>query len=141
MRKTIKTLKTAFWFQLAFQLLLIVMGENDFLASQLFEGNNQIEFALTLVMELLTIIAIPLTLRLFKFNRVAKELSETKEKALLNWGLVRIATLSFLASLNILFYYEFMSTTFGYLAIILFICMAFVYPSKDKCYFETRDKQ
>jgi hypothetical protein len=34
---------------------------------------------------------------------------------------------------NTLLYYVFMNTSFGYLAIIILLCMPFVYPSKDKC--------
>jgi len=92
-------------------------------------------------MELLTVILIPLALRLFKFKKIATDLSERKQAALVWWGTIRIEMLALPLLANTLLYYLYMSTTFGYMAIILLICMVFIYPSKDKCYFETRDQK
>ena len=39
--------------------------------------------------------------------------------------------------LNTVLYYLFMNTTFGYMAIILAICLPFVYPSEARCEAET----
>ncbi|MBR6604574.1 MAG: hypothetical protein IKK92_01675, partial [Prevotella sp.] len=82
-----------------------------------------------------------LALRLFKFKKIAADLSERKQAALVRWGTIRIEMLAMPLLANTLLYYLYMSTTFGYMAIILLICMVFIYPSKDKCYFETRDQE
>ena len=36
-----------------------------------------------------------------------------------------------------LLYYLYMNTTFGYLGIILVLCLPFVYPSESRCEAET----
>jgi hypothetical protein len=85
------------------------------------------------VMELVTIICIPVSLRLFKFTKVRKELAFSGKRALVKWGKIRLVILGSLFAMNILLYYLFMQSSFGYLAIIVFISMFFVYPGKTKC--------
>lgn len=139
MNNTIKKLKTIFFLELAVALLIVVLYESDVLPAGCFTQHSTSEFVLLTVMELLTVILIPLALRLFKFKKIATDLSERKQAALVRWGTIRIEMLAMPLLANTLLYYLYMSTTFGYMAIILLICMVFIYPSKDKCYFETRD--
>ena len=141
MNKVIKALKIIFLAQLIITLIIVLLHEASMMPVGWLPPHTTLEFVLLTVMELFTIVLIPLALRLFKFKRIGKELAEKKEHALRKWGIVRISMLAIPMQINTLFYYMFMSTTFGYLAIILFLCMVFIYPSKDKCYFETRDGQ
>lgn len=141
MNNTIKKLKTIFYLELTTALLIVVLYESDVLPAGCFTQHSTSEFVLLTVMELLTVILIPLALRLFKFKKIATDLSERKQAALVTWGTVRIEMLGLPLLANTLLYYLYMSTTFGYMAIILLICMVFIYPSKDKCYFETRDQE
>ena len=87
----------------------------------------------------MTIIIIPLSLRLFKFKSVERKLATKKQHALLRWGVLRIIMLGIPMIINAILYYGFLAVEFGYLSIILLISMIFIYPSKDKCYYETRD--
>lgn len=141
MNNTIKILKTIFYLELVTALLIVVLYESDVLPAGCFTQHSTSEFVLLTVMELLTVILIPLALRLFKFKKIAADLSERKQAALVRWGTIRIEMLAMPLLANTLLYYLYMSTTFGYMAIILLICMVFIYPSKDKCYFETRDQE
>jgi hypothetical protein len=58
---------------------------------------------------------------------------EGKAIALRKWGVLRLSMLEVPLLANTLFYYIYMNTTFGYMAIILLICLAFVYPSMNRC--------
>ena len=96
-------------------------------------ADSQVEFAILTVMELLTIGCIPLALRLLKFKKIEADLQERHEEALLKWGVLRLSMLEVPLILNTICYYLFLNTSFGYMAIILLLCMAFVYPTKEKC--------
>jgi hypothetical protein len=141
MNKVIKTLKIIFFVQVIIAFIIVLVHEASIMPVGWLPPHTSLEFVLLTVMELLTVALIPLALRLFKFKKIGKELSEKKEVAFGKWGVARISMLAIPMLLNTLFYYMFMSTTFGYMAIILLLCMVFIYPSKDKCYFETRDGQ
>lgn len=141
MKETIKQQKTIFIVSICVVLLTVAVFEMDMLPTGVLPPNSAMEFYALMVMELALVALIPLSLRLFKFKKIAEELSVRKEKALQKWGSIRLAMLILPLFINTLLYYMFMSTTFGYMAIILLICMAFVYPNTDKCYFETRDRE
>lgn len=80
-------------------------------------------------------------LKLFKIKKVADNLAGGFPHSLLRWGLVRMALLGILLLLNVAFYYLFMQTAFGYMAIILLISMLFIYPGRSRCLNETRQSQ
>ena len=83
-------------------------------------------------MEFLTIVLIPVGLRLFKTKDVERRLDEGDIKAFRKWGVVRILMITVPLVLNTLLYYNFMNTTFGYMALILLICLPFIYPATRK---------
>jgi hypothetical protein len=87
--------------------------------------------------ELLTLIAVPLALRLFKFGAVRRRLYEDNEHALAIWGTIRILILGLPMVMSALLYYLFLNASFGYIAIILLISMLFIYPSMERCVSET----
>ena len=99
--------------------------------------DKQTDFLLTATMEIVSLGAAFLGLRLFKFEVVSKNLVERKEKAMWKWGMTRLLILEAPMVINTLLYYIFMNTTFGYLAIILLLCLPFVYPSLNRCLAET----
>jgi hypothetical protein len=68
-----------------------------------------------------------------KFKKIEADLQERHEEALLKWGVLRLSMLEVPLILNTICYYLFLNTSFGYMAIILLLCMAFVYPTKEKC--------
>ena len=91
------------------------------------------------IMEFLTIAVIPLALKLFAFKVVKRKLVTGKGAALLPWGTARINMLCLPMLVNTFMYYQTMSPAFGYMAIILFLCVFFIYPSMARCVSETED--
>ena len=118
-------------------VVLVVLFETDVLPSGVMATEKQTEFLLTTLMELLTLASVYMALRLFKFDKVHQELVTRKAGGLRRWGLIRLAILLLPMPLNTVLYYLFMNTTFGYMAIILAICLPFVYPSEARCEAET----
>ena len=101
--------------------------------------DRSMEFVLTTLMELLSLAAIFVGLRMFKKKRIHDDLTTRKAPALRFWGLVRLCVIGLPLSLNVLFYYLFMNTTFGYMAIIMALCLPFVYPTLNRCLTETEE--
>lgn len=113
--------------------IIVLLFETDILLAGTAVGNSQVEFVMTIIMELLSLGQIWLALRLFKFKMVKQDLVARKEVALRNWGILRLLLLDIPMLFNAIFYEIFLNTTFGYLTIILLICQAFVYPSLARC--------
>ena len=132
MNKTISLLRTVLIANVGVAVVIAALYELDILPSGMFTGRPQDEFLSTISMELITIVFIPVALRLFKTKDVEKRLEEGDIKAFRKWGLVRILMITVPLVLNTLLYYSFMNTTFGYMALILLICLPFIYPAVRK---------
>ncbi len=137
--KTIhRRLQITFWGGIAVLAVILLLGEIDVIPNGILASDKQFEFVVMTIMELCTIVAIPVALKLFKFKRISSKLSSTDSLATLNrWGMVRLVLLIVPMVVNLLCYYLFMKVGFGYLAIILFLSLFFVYPSLSRCYNET----
>ncbi len=118
-------------------IVFIVLYETDVFESGILAENKQSEFILMSMMELISLGAAFLGLRLFKFKKVHEELVSREEPAMMKWGSIRLLILEVPMLGNTLFYYLFMNTTFGYMAIILLLCLPFVFPTVDRCLSET----
>ncbi len=94
-------------------------------------ADGSTEFAIVVVMELLSICIIPVALRLFKWKAVARRVATPE--GLLRMGMARLLMLCVPMLANTVLYYLYVNVAFGYLAIILFLCMAFVLPTKERC--------
>ena len=132
MNKTISLLRTVLIANVGVAVVIAALYELDILPSGMMAGRPQDEFLSTISMELITIVFIPVALRLFKTKDVEKRLDEGNIKAFRKWGLVRILMITVPLVLNTLLYYSFMNTTFGYMALILLICLPFIYPASRK---------
>ena len=132
MNKTISLLRTVLIANVGVAVVIAALYELDILPSGILAGRPQDEFLSTISMELITIVFIPVALRLFKTKDVEKRLEEGNIKAFRKWGLVRILMITVPLVLNTLLYYSFMNTTFGYMALILLICLPFIYPAVRK---------
>ena len=132
MNKTISLLRTVLIANVGVAVVIAALYELDILPSGMMAGRPQDEFLSTISMELITIVFIPVALRLFKTKDVQKRLEEGNIKAFRKWGLVRILMITVPLVLNTLLYYSFMNTTFGYMALILLICLPFIYPASRK---------
>lgn len=125
---------------IAVALIIVLLYETEILLPGALALNNRLCFVVATIMELLTIAIIPFALRLFKFRKVNGKLTEsetTRWDNLLKYGSVRILLLAIPMIINVVCYYLFTLTAFAYMAIILFLCMFFVYPTVDKCIAET----
>ena len=132
MNKTISLLRTVLIANVGVAVVIAALYELDILPSGMMAGRPQDEFLSTISMELITIVFIPVALRLFKTKDVEKRLEEGNIKAFRKWSLVRILMITVPLVLNTLLYYSFMNTTFGYMALILLICLPFIYPASRK---------
>ena len=132
MNKTISLLRTVLIANVGVAVVIAALYELDILPSGMLAGRPQDEFLSTISMELITIVFIPVALRLFKTKDVEKRLEEGNIKAFRKWGLVRILMITVPLVLNTLLYYSFMNTTFGYMALILLICLPFIYTASRK---------
>lgn len=138
MKRTLLYLNIVYWGAIAIALVMTFLFESEMILSGETAGDKEAEFLFMTLMELVTIAAIPTALRLFKMKKVRDRLVRRKEKALLKWGLVRILILCVPLLADVLLYYLFMQPTFGYLAIIIVLCMVFVFPSKGRCNYEVQ---
>lgn len=124
----------------AIALAIIILYETDILEAGVMEEQKQLEFILTAMMELISLGAAFMGLRLFKFKTVHNDLVNRQETAMWKWGVIRLLILEVPMVINTLLYYIFMNTTFGYLAVMLLLCLPFVFPSVNRCLAETSEE-
>ena len=141
MKQTQRLLMIRFITSIVLPLAMVVLFETGIIATGIMAGDTQSEFLLTSTMELVTLAFAFLSLRLFKFGRIHADLVNRQEKALLKWGYLRLLLIQAPLVINTLLYYLYMNPTFGYLAIILALCLPFVYPSMDRCLAEVSEEQ
>ena len=132
MKKTVNILRTLFIASVGIAVVVAALYEIDILPSGVLADRPQDEFLCTIAMELVTIVFIPIALRLFKTKDVDRRLDEGDIKTFKTWSIVRILMITVPLLMNTLLYYIFMNTTFGYMALILLICLPFIYPATRK---------
>lgn len=133
MKSLVKRLKTLFYIGIALELLLIALYESNVLLEGAWCGNAEAEFIVMTLMQLVTVCAIPLALRLLKFSVVRQYVTSHGEQGLQKMSVLRMLLLFVPMLLNSVFYYEFVKAGFGYLAIILAISLVFIVPTQSRC--------
>ena len=93
MKKVSKQLMAFYTAQVALALVIIVLFETDVLPAGIKADDKQSDFVLTAVMELVSLGAAFLGLRLFKFRRIHDDLIRRKETAMWKWGMARLIIL------------------------------------------------
>ena len=141
MKKVSKQLMVIYVLLVAVALGLVALYEFDVLESGTLADSKQTEFVAMTCMELTTLVAAFLGLRLFKFPMIHKQLVTDQEPAMLKWGILRLLVLEVPMVSNTYLYYLYMNPTFGYLAIILLLCLPFVFPSESRCIAETTEEE
>lgn len=121
------------WGALSIALAMVVVCETGLVMPGWLAGNVMAEYVAAMVLELMTLIVIPLALWLFKWRKVSADLKQRKAEALTTWGAVRLLLLCIPMLAAVIAYYLFLTPTFYYLALILAICLFFVYPSEVRC--------
>ena len=139
MKQISKKLMVVYVTFLALTLSIIVLYETACLEPGIFATEEQSKFLLTTLMELGSLAAAPFGLRLFKYKAIHADLLNRKEPAMMKWGLIRLLILEVPMVADTLLYYIYMNTTFGYLAMILLLCLPFVFPTKNRCVAETTE--
>ena len=129
MKKTVNILRTLFIASVGIAVVVVALYELDILPTGVLADRPQDEFLCTIAMELVTIVFIPIALRLFKTKDVDRRLDEGDIKTFKTWSIVRILMITVPLLMNTLLYYIFMNTAFGYMALILLICLPFIYPA------------
>ena len=139
MKQVSKQLLTFYIAQIVIALVFIVLFETDTLPVGVKADDKQSEFVLTALMEIISLGAAFLGLRLFKFKPIHNDLVNRKATAMWKWGMTRLIILEVPMVINTLLYYIYMNTTFGYLGIILLLCLPFVFPALSRCEAETTE--
>ena len=140
MEKTQKILMCLFVGLLTLALLMVVLYETGIFEAGTLAEDKRTEFVATTMMEITTLAGAFLALRLFKFSAIHRELVSKQAPALQKWGMLRLAILEVPMLSNTYLYYMYLAPTFGYLAIILLLCLPFVWPSMDRCIAETTEE-
>ena len=140
MKSISKKLTVIYMSLAALALVVILLYETDILAAGVMEEQKQSEFVLTALMELVSLGAAFMGLRLFKFKAVHNDLVSREEPAMWKWGVIRLLILEVPMVVDTLLYYWYMNTTFGYLAVMLLLCLPFVFPSLNRCLAETSEE-
>ena len=105
-------------------------------------ASRQQRFVASTVMILLTISLLPLSLRLFRFGPVHRDLVSRQAPALRRWGTLRMVMLGMLLVVNTFLYYAFeLEASYGYLAVVTLLCMPFVIPTMSRCEAEVQEEQ
>lgn len=126
-------LQAILWTSVVLIILIAVVYENHWLLEGGWADSPTLQFGWQIVMELVTIVAIPTALFLFRFKYVRRLLAEGRMKALRTWSIARLLMLCVPIVLNAVLYYQFMAVAFGYMSIILLLSLFFVYPSRARC--------
>jgi hypothetical protein len=141
MKKTRNLLMAFFCLYLLTAGVLYVFGE--FVQADLAFFSNigpGTRMYLPTVMILMTLCAIPFALWMFRKRRIHDDLVNNKVLALMKWGTLRLMILGNLLVINTFFYYAFgFEASYGYLAIVVLLSMAFVFPSMNRCMAETTE--
>ena len=141
MKKISKQLTFVYILLAAIALAIVALYEFGVLESGVLADSKQTEFVALTVMELTSLAAAFIGLRLFRFRMIHNELVTNSEPAMLKWGLLRLLILEVPMVVNTYLYYIYMNTTFGYLAIILLLCLPFVMPTESRCLAETSEEE
>ncbi len=139
MKKVSKQLTVIYFVLIVLALAIVILYECDVLEKGVLAGSKQTEFVAATIMELTSLGAAFLGLRLFKFRKIHADLVSRKAPAMQQWGLLRLAILEVPMICNTYLYYMYMIPTFGYLGIILLLCLPFVYPSLSRCESEVNE--
>ena len=140
MKKVSKQLMAFYIAQIALALVVVVLFELDVLPVGVMADDKQSDFIFTALMEIVSLGAAFLGLRLFKFKAIHDDLVKRQEKAMWKWSMARLIILEAPMVIDTLLYYIYMNTTYGYLAIIMLLTLPFVFPSENRCIAETSEE-
>ncbi len=142
----IKLLRITYCIELLTAVCIAVIFETGLLPEGDWAADEVLNYWLSMAGVTLTIILLPLSLRLMKFEKVKQYVAES-EMNYVRCSLVRIAMLGVPLLFNTLcYYFTGCETTYAYMALMAVVCFLFIWPSKDKMNYErenhyTQDEQ
>ncbi|NLV52446.1 MAG: hypothetical protein GXY64_04175 [Bacteroidales bacterium] len=116
-------------------VIVIVLGEVDVIPNGIIAPKSNEEFVLTTTAIVLTVVGIPLAIRLFTLN-TTKGLRRMDNDEALNsyhiWSLVRMGILCLVALFCTTVYYLTMNVSGAVLALVAMVVTLYCWPSKEK---------
>ena len=134
-KQLLKRLKIEFVAVWCLVLLLVVCYEVGLFTEGIFVGDVRMDYILTTIGILLTIVMIPLSLRLFNLNLVKRISKLSTFEALISyrrWSEVRLALLLVAALLNMSIYYLTLNTTGLFCSLMALLATLFCIPTKER---------
>ncbi len=134
-KQLLKRLKIEFVAVWCLVLLLVVCYEVGLFTEGIFVGDVRMDYILTTIGILLTIVMIPLSLRLFNLNLVKRISKLSTFEALISyrrWSEVRLALLLVAALLNMSIYYLTLNTTGLFCSLMALLATFFCIPTKER---------
>ena len=133
-----RILQIAFYSIVVPAILLVLLFESNVFPTGLYADNKTADFLFTTIMEILTICCIPLALRLIKDKTMKKYDVPRRMQIYRRKAMLRLLLLGCPLLINTFLYYLFMNVAFGYMTIILFLCLLFIIPTKERQQREAR---
>lgn len=134
-KQLLKRLKIEFVAVWCLVLLLVVCYEVGLFTEGIFVGDVRMDYILTTIGILLTIVMIPLSLRLFNLNlvkRISKLSTFEALKSYRRWSEVRLSLLLVAALLNMSIYYLTLNTTGLFCSLMALLATLFCIPTKER---------
>lgn len=135
LRKLMRALQIEFGLTWGIVILTFLLGEFDVIPNGLLEGDNKMLYYANIFTVLLTVVCVPLSLKLFSLNTRSSLRRMDKDEALQSyhvWSIVRLALLGLSAEVGIFFYFLFMHTNGILCTLIVLITLLFCTPSARK---------
>jgi len=133
-----RILQITFYSIVVTAILLVLLFENNVFSTGLYADNKPADFLFTTILDVLTICCIPLALRLIKDKTMKKYDVPRRMQIYRRKAMLRLLLLGCPLLVNTFLYYLFMNVAFGYMAIILFLCLLFIIPTKERQQREAR---
>ena len=134
-KQLLKRLKIEFVAVWCLVLLLVVCYEVGLFTEGIFVGDVRMDYILTTIGILLTIVMIPLSLRIFNLNlvkRISKLSTFEALKSYRRWSEVRLSLLLVAALLNMSIYYLTLNTTGLFCSLMALLATFFCIPTKER---------
>lgn len=131
MKNTYNLLHICFWLPIVATVIIAFLGEAEIMDITATSDDAGVrEYWTTTTMELITVVLLVIGAAIFKIGAVKRHIARRGYEAHALWTLIRIVLIGIPLVVNIVFYYIYVNVSFGYMAIICAIFMAFAKPEK-----------
>ena len=135
-KQTLNLLRAVYCVILLQAALLVIIFETGLLPVGTQAYDSQVNYMVEMTGLILTIVCIPLALKMMHFSRI-KELLHQQPRKYQLLSITRLALLGVPLLFDVLAYYLLgFDATLGYLALMIVVAFLFIWPSKDKMEYE-----